>query len=193
MLKAVLCRTQHIHAVSHIPIGSHTITCCQPQILMPDSFCASSALRDLICYCRTRGCKRRERLNGTCRKGHLMYTLCCRWTWRPQRTRQPWVLRPLMLGPDEHFSINCSQYASCVFTFFQSMLQGSVKALYIKYQDLLGNLWRWMNTIIFYFKIPAPININFKKTPGSDTKCIESSEFSWSSHMLLLTFDSAFR
>uniref|UniRef100_A0A8C6MXK4 Defensin, alpha, 27 n=1 Tax=Mus spicilegus TaxID=10103 RepID=A0A8C6MXK4_MUSSI len=32
---------------------------------------------DLICYCRTRGCKRRERLNGTCRKSHLMYTLCC--------------------------------------------------------------------------------------------------------------------
>ncbi|XP_021009866.1 alpha-defensin 23 isoform X1 [Mus caroli] len=36
------------------------------------------ALRDLVCYCRTRGCKRRERMNGTCRKGHLMYTLCCR-------------------------------------------------------------------------------------------------------------------
>nr|P50705.2 RecName: Full=Alpha-defensin 7; AltName: Full=Defensin-related cryptdin-7; Flags: Precursor [Mus musculus] len=36
------------------------------------------SLRDLVCYCRTRGCKRREHMNGTCRKGHLMYTLCCR-------------------------------------------------------------------------------------------------------------------
>ena len=106
----------------------------------------------LVCYCRKRGCTRRERINGTCRKGHLMYTLCCLWTWRPQRTRLPWALRPLMLGPDEHFSINCSQYASCVFTFFQSMLQGSVKALYIKYHNLQRNLCRWMNTISFYLQ-----------------------------------------
>nr|AAB22837.1 cryptdin-1 [mice, intestinal epithelium, Peptide Partial, 35 aa] [Mus sp.]prf//1813205A cryptdin 1 [Mus musculus] len=35
-------------------------------------------LRDLVCYCRSRGCKGRERMNGTCRKGHLLYTLCCR-------------------------------------------------------------------------------------------------------------------
>ncbi|XP_021045310.1 alpha-defensin 10-like isoform X2 [Mus pahari] len=36
------------------------------------------SLRDLVCYCRQRGCKGRERPNGTCRKGHLIYTLCCR-------------------------------------------------------------------------------------------------------------------
>ncbi|XP_021044711.1 alpha-defensin 10 isoform X1 [Mus pahari] len=36
------------------------------------------SLRDLVCYCRQRGCKGRERMNGTCRKGHLIYTLCCR-------------------------------------------------------------------------------------------------------------------
>uniref|UniRef100_P50704 Alpha-defensin 6/12 n=1 Tax=Mus musculus TaxID=10090 RepID=DEFA6_MOUSE len=36
------------------------------------------SLRDLVCYCRARGCKGRERMNGTCRKGHLLYMLCCR-------------------------------------------------------------------------------------------------------------------
>ncbi|XP_021010724.1 alpha-defensin 26-like [Mus caroli] len=41
------------------------------------AFQVQAALRDLGCYCRKRGCTRRERINGTCRKGHLMYTLCC--------------------------------------------------------------------------------------------------------------------
>ena len=45
-----------------------------------------------------------------------------------------------MLGPDEHFSINCLQYASCEFTFFQCLLKVSVKTLYINYQNLQGNL-----------------------------------------------------
>ena len=38
-----------------------------------------------------------------------------------------------MLGPDEHFSINCLQYASCEFTFFslfaKSLSQDSVYKL----------------------------------------------------------------
>ena len=68
LLKSVLWPTQHIHAVSHIPIGLHTITCCQPQILMPDSFCASSALRDRICYCRT-SCKKKRTPDWDLQKG----------------------------------------------------------------------------------------------------------------------------
>ncbi|NP_031875.1 alpha-defensin 25 precursor [Mus musculus] len=43
----------------------------------PEGSSLQEECEDLICYCRTRGCKRRERLNGTCRKGHLMYMLWC--------------------------------------------------------------------------------------------------------------------
>ncbi|XP_021044716.1 alpha-defensin 10-like isoform X2 [Mus pahari] len=44
----------------------------------PEGSSLQEECEDLVCYCRQRGCKGRERMNGTCRKGHLLYTLCCR-------------------------------------------------------------------------------------------------------------------
>ncbi|XP_052018826.1 alpha-defensin 3-like [Apodemus sylvaticus] len=41
-----------------------------------------SVLQDLVsrkvaCHCRENSCKRKERVNGTCRKGFLTYIFCC--------------------------------------------------------------------------------------------------------------------
>ncbi|EDL15555.1 defensin related cryptdin 5 [Mus musculus] len=33
--------------------------------------------KKLICYCRIRGCKRRERVFGTCRNLFLTFVFCC--------------------------------------------------------------------------------------------------------------------
>ena len=160
----------------------------------------SPVSRKVACHCRENSCKRKERVNGTCCKGFLTYIFWCHWAWSPERTRQPCALRPLKLSADDHCawvsslsSVNCSQCASCVCAFFLCLLQGSVKPLYIKYQNLQGNLGRWMNNLVFTCKILPPNTNNLRMTPGWDTKCKGSPECSWFCHMPLLTFDSAFR
>ncbi|XP_021044714.1 alpha-defensin 10-like isoform X2 [Mus pahari] len=44
----------------------------------PEGSALQEECDDLVCYCRERGCKGSERMNGICSKGHLLYTLCCR-------------------------------------------------------------------------------------------------------------------
>lgn len=191
MLMAVLWPTQHTHAVSHILVGSHSITYCQPWNLMPNPF-LSLVSRNMECFCRFISCRKDEGIMGNCSKnGRLPRVLCCRWAWRSE-TRQPCALRPLMLSADDHSiwasslsSINCLQCVSCVFAFSWCLLQDLVKTLHVKYQNLWENLCRWMKNLAFTWKILAPNTDNLRKTPDWDTKCKGSPKCSWSWHMPL--------
>jgi hypothetical protein len=67
-----------------------------------------------------------------------------------------------MLGPDEHFSINCLQYASCEFTFFSLFAKSLSQDSVYKLSEPSRKPLQRMNTLIFNLKNTASKYYQFK-------------------------------